>query len=133
MASGMNDLVNIRLNTLQEGHASLFRRFKVNEDIDYMSFMKSKRNRHNLPQIVESVRIFGCNVFGDPASGQPMNLISKTFRLSNYTTVEQLHRTACSYWGLIQREFGLYYINEKDQPVNITRGQDEKTFCTWLG
>ena len=75
--------------------------------------------------------MFVCNLFGEPIDGQSINLYCEVFRLSNYTTFSYLHRKACTYWGLSENNYGLFYINELDEPVNML-DQKQAKVCDWL-
>jgi hypothetical protein len=75
--------------------------------------------------------MFVCNLFGEPVDGQSINLHCEVFRLSNYTTFAYLHKKTCSYWGLSEKNFGLFYINELDEPVDMADHRQAKV-CEFL-
>ena len=46
-------------------------------------------------------------------------LYCEVFRLSNDTTFDFLLRKSCDYWGLIERNYGLFAIDERNKPVDL--------------
>ena len=46
-------------------------------------------------------------------------LYCEVFRLEQSTTFELIKRKACEYWGLMDRDFGLFTIDDSNQPVAI--------------
>ena len=50
----------------------------------------------------------------------------KTFRISQYTTVEQLRTAACDYWGLIEKDFMLFQIQEDGEAKDLEEEMGQK-------
>ena len=56
-------------------------------------------------------------------------MYTKTFRISQTTTLSSLKTTACEYWGLIEKDFMLYLIyqeQEKTEPKDLADEMDSK-------
>jgi hypothetical protein len=47
----------------------------------------------------------------------------ETFRISTNTTIKQLKIAACGYWGLMDRDYDMYKIVNKEKP----EAMDEET------
>ena len=56
-------------------------------------------------------------------------MYTKTFRISQTTTLASLKTTACEYWGLIEKDFMLYQVyqeQEKTEPKDLADEMDSK-------
>ena len=48
-------------------------------------------------------------------------MFSTTFKISPYTKFDMILRSACSYWGLIKENFGVFHFLEGDgEPIDVT-------------
>lgn len=62
------------------------------------------------------IRIFACSIVSKKTERQNyeddllkgFRMFVETFRIGHQTTLKGLKSAACSYWGLIEKDFGLY-------------------------
>jgi len=51
-----------------------------------------------------------------------MKMFTKTFRLSPYTSFDNILRSASAYWGLMLSSFSVYqFLEHKDKPVDMSQ------------
>ena len=91
-------------------------------------------------QIVDGVRILAVNVYsGDEnQENNSINLYCEVFKLANlqyadkgFTTFAILLKKACEYWGLLESEYQLFNINEKNEPVMMD-DQPGRKVIEWI-
>ena len=118
----IKELINKQLNhfmiqkndRIKDSPNELIGRFEQNENSikDHISLTSN----HQVVGAVQ-MKVFSAEInklSSDPSGAADMRkrMYVKTFRISQYTTIEQLRAAACDYWGLIQKDFMLFQILE---------------------
>ena len=115
-----------KLDRIKDSDHALIARFEQNEN--------ALKDHHTIQinQVVGAVqmRVFVAEIAEFGFKGQNnvvrQRMYTKTFRISQFTTVEQLRTAACDYWGLIEKDFMLYQIQEDHEAKDLEDEMGQK-------
>ena len=111
-------MLRYRRQNIAEGHTNLLKRFGViigsqtlmKSDTDYIAPEKKP------VQVAEACQIFVFARDMEAAYGSDklskIALLTRSFSLSPFTTFDNLLRSTCSHWGLIQTDFSIFQLEE---------------------
>ena len=123
----IKDCIKLKFERIRDNNETLTTRFKQNE-ISNTNILNQTQQNVGAVQI----KIFAAEIveFNEVNRKRMRKLMyTKTFRISQTTTLSSLKTTACEYWGLIEKDFMLYLIyqeQEKTEPKDLADEMDSK-------
>ena len=104
----IKDCIKLKFERIRDNNETLTTRFKQNE-ISNTNILNQTQQNVGAVQL----KIFAAEIveFNEVNRKRMRKLMyTKTFRISQTTTLSSLKTTACEYWGLIEKDFMLYLI-----------------------
>ena len=123
----IKDCIKQKFERIRDNNETLTARFKQNEVSSTNILNQTQQNVGAVQILIYAVEI----VPFDEVSRKKMRkqMYTKTFRISQTTTLASLKTTACEYWGLIEKDFMLYQVyqeQEKTEPKDLADEMDSK-------
>lgn len=116
----LNTLIEARIDQLRDGVPNIINRFQSNR-----TNAKKQVEMVIQKQIIDAVqlKIFAVNINPELEKSDQQEILyriyTKTFRISRYTTINDLLVEACEFWGLLSKEFSIFVAQGSDEFTNL--------------